>query len=1182
MGWIPLHVHSEYSTLDGAIKIKDYVDWADKHNLPAIAVTDHGFLSSIPALAKAIKAKAKYYKDNKTEWAGIKPIFGMEAYVDSVTNTGQKYHHMVILVRNRTGLNNLYRMSSMSYEENMKGKFGVIRPEWIKEYGEGLIFLSACMQGELPYLLRTGNDDKVPQFIDFMKGLDFFVELVDIGTPEQDALNARLSAVAEHYNLKAVVTPDAHYFAEDRWWYPTFWTSNRHFSDTYEEKFDDMSRMDLSLPLPEEMERKYPKEAANTCLVADMIEDVKIGFDKHMMPKLSVETDLRTTAEAGLEEKIRKYGLPRQEYTDRLNYELELLEKMGFSDYMLLVRDIVKTAREKSIYVGPGRGSAAGSLTAWALDITAVDPIRHGLMFERFINPGRTDSFPDIDIDIEHERREEVIETLKKKYGHNAVAGIITFSEYKIKNAVWDVLRAMFGKVEAGSDAEQFKKIVGEEIRQERDPETNTVKEEYIDEEAIYRRTADIMPREKAEEIIETAKKIISLHRSLGRHAAGIVITPGNTEDFCPTARVKSGDELVKITQFDMEGIDEVKLVKMDILGLKNLTAIREVYETARHFDKTVENPEDIYDFLNGARNLPEDRVKRMWAVISKKPDGVFQLFSWKAKQIVSRVKPTNVGELCDILALNRPGPLAKKLDEYYIEKKTPEDLNLPEIKEITADTRHVLIYQEQVMKVAQKIAGFSLADADTLRKVVGKKKPEEMKDQKEKFVKGAIENGYTAEQAEAIFSVIEKFAGYAFNKSHSMAYSYLTCITAWQKANYPAMWAKAFLNMKREKDKKESLGEQIDIANEICPVYGPQITKKDKTLGDAMEMRIIRQAGIDVPEKDSFWLKNSWALFFGLEDIYQVRKQVRKFANFPVPNNLRELWELAVKYRMTKSVFAPLFCLGVFDKALECGRDTVLLRAVMMLNKDEEAYERAKEAVYEIMPRIKKSPEEKLSGYFTFMSLFLLMISAGKYTETAEKILEIYARKADEDRFFEDPEFRNKCISVIYETEKQLLGDGLTVKWWDMAAESIKYRFTCFADCVQVMKLSKHSGIQDHLRSGFWTIGKAYVRDGRVKLVGRNGAAGYPVIFFINDEKAKQGIWAVKLRYDGKYFRYVKHIDIDPGSVHETDNALCYRDDRMPERLKTYIERNNPGLTSVKGIERLEDYVKGRPSCGF
>jgi len=265
-------------------------------------------------------------------------------------------------------------------------------------------------------------------------------------------------------------------------------------------------------------------------------------------------------------------------------------------------------------------------------------------------------------------------------------------------------------------------------------------------------------------------------------------------------------------------------------------------------------------------------------------------------------------------------------------------------------------------MKVAQKIAGFTLPEADDLRKAVGKKKREEMEKQKQKFISGAVKNGYTQEQAEAVFSVIEKFAGYAFNKSHSMAYSYLACVTVWQKANYPPVWAKAFLNMKREKDKKESLGEQIDVTNEICPVYGPQITKKDRTLGDAMEMRVVRQAGIDVSVKDSFLLRNSWAIFFGLEDIYQVRKQVRKYADFPVPGSLKELWENMTKHGMTKGVFAPLFSLGIFDRALECGRDPTLLRAVMMLDEDEEARRKAEEE-YRIWTELAK-PEEQDKEY--------------------------------------------------------------------------------------------------------------------------------------------------------------------------------------------------------------------------
>lgn len=1150
MGWIPLHVHSEYSTLDGAIKIKDYVDWAKKNGLPAIAVTDHGFLSAIPKFDKYAKAERS-----------VKPIFGMEAYVEPVTGTGQKYHHLVILARNQRGLSNLYRLSSMSFG-NMKGRFGIIKPEWLKEYGEGLIFLSACMQGELPYLLRRGDEEGALKFVDFMKGFDFFVELVDIGTKEQDDLNRKLKDMADRCGLMTVATPDAHYFAKDRWWYPTFWASNRHTSEGYEDRVADMARMDLSLPSPQYMLEKYGPAAENTALVANMVEDVRVSFPAHMMPKLSSSVDLKSLAERGLEEKIERYGLPKEEYRERLARELDIIGKLGFDDYMLLVHDIIETARKKDIYVGPGRGSAAGSLVAWAIGITAVDPIRHGLIFERFINPGRKD-FPDIDVDVEHTRREEVIEDLKNKYGHNAIAGIITFSQYRLRNAVGDVLRAMFDRVKSGSDVEQFKKIVGEEIKTKAEEETKAGEDrEYINEEAVYARTKDIMPREKAEEILETAKKIVSLHKNLGRHAAGIVITPGNVEDFCPTACVKSGKEYVRITQFDMSGIEAVKLIKMDILGLKNLTAVREAYETARKFDKDVERPEDIYDYLNGANNLPEDRVRRMWAVITRHPDGVFQLSSWKAKQIAGKIKPKNVSELCDILALNRPGPLANKLDEFYVQKNIPPELDLPALKEITRSTGYVLIYQEQIIETARKVAGFPLPKADDLRKAVGKKKQKEMEELKQEFVKGATSKGYTKEQAETIFSTIEKFAGYAFNKSHSMAYSYLACVTAWQKANYPPVWAKAFLNMKREKDKKEDLGDQIDIANEFCPIYGPQATRKDKTLGDLMEMRVVRQAGIDVSEKDSFLLKNSWALFLGLEDIYQVRKQVRKFSDFPLPESLKQLWELAVKHGMTKSILAPLFSLGVFDRALEGYGDPYLLRAVMMT--DEEIGEELREAVKAVMPRSKKPPEERLVGHFPFLSLLITAVEAKRYDEAIDRVAEMYARRADEDRFFEDVDYRNRCISAIYNTERQLLGEGLTVKWWDMAAEAVKYRFACFADHVYALTKSRDRGVQQMIRQGFWTIGKADKKYGRVKLLGRNGAAGFPVIFFA-DEGREQGVWAVKLKYDGRYFKCADCIRIEPGKTYETDSDLCYKDDRMPERLKEYVGRINPGRRALK-----------------
>jgi DNA polymerase-3 subunit alpha len=1158
LSWIPLHVHTEYSALDGAIKIERYIDWAVKNNVSSIAITDHGRLSGIPIFYDKIK---KLARDKNIK---IKPIYGMEAYTESVTGTGEKYHHMVMLARNEAGLKNLFTISNLSFENMYDGK-GIVKPEVLKEYKEGIIFLSACMQGELSFLLRNGEADKVKQFMDFMRDTEFFIELIDIGDPEQEELNGKLLDVSEKYKIPAVVTPDAHYFQEDKWWYPTLWASSWGSTlDQIEEKYG-LSKQDLSLPSPKDIEERYPAHIIkNTEMVADMVEDdIKIGFDKYMMPKLSHKADLRQIAESGLREKIKKFNLPEEEYSERLNHELEVITSLGFTDYMLLVKDVVQTARDKNIYVGPGRGSAAGSLVAWAIDITAVDPIRHGLLFERFINKDRK-GFPDIDIDIEHERREEVLEDLKIKYGRNSVAGIVTFSKYRLRAAVWDVLKAIYGRVEAGSEADKFKRIAGQEIRYEKREGSDEIVE-YMDEEAIIERTKDFFPEETAKKILETADKIVDLHKNLGRHAAGVVITPGDVEDFCPVMYVTSEGKKIKVTQFDMDGIDIIKLIKMDILGLKNLTFVKEVYETAKSFDKNAESPEDIYDYLNGLKNLPEDRVKRMWATICNKPEELFQIMATgKAKRIIRNVQPKNINELCDIIALNRPGPLSKNLDEHYSKMTIPEDLDVPEIKEITKDTRHVLIYQEQIMKTAQAVAGYSLSEADDLRRAVGKKKAEEMENQREKFISGAMEKGYSRERAEAIFSVIDKFAGYAFNKSHSMAYSYLSCVTAWQKANYPAIWAKAFLNMRRNKDKRESLGTYIDMASEFCHIYGPQLIKTDKTLRDAFEMRVIRQAGIPLKEKDAFLLKDSWYTFFGLRDIYDVRNKIEKFADFPVPNNPKELWESAVKYGMTKSVFASLFSLGVFDKALQgYGNDAALIRAVMMI--DDEISADFKKAVKAIMPRARKTPEEKLAGHFPFLSLFLLAIETKRYDEIIDEIALKYAEKANEERFYKDPEFRIKCLSVIYETEKQLLGDGLTVKWWDIAAESVLYRFSCFADSAYRIVYSKNEAARSVARE-MWVIGKASRRknDNAVFLSGRNGPAGRPVFFFINED-SEDGIWCVKLKHDGKYFQYVTHIEIEPGKIYETDSKFRHINEKMPLKLKEYIVSNSPDLKNIK-----------------
>lgn len=1148
--WIPLHVHSEFSALDGAIRIKDYVKWAQDYGVPAIAVTDHGNMSHVPAL------------DEKKQ--DIKPIYGMEAYCEPIALRDDKHYHLVILAKNKKGFSHLCRIASKSYR-NFTDKKPTIRKEDLES--DDLIILSACMQGELANIVKAKDEEALKRYLDFFRGKSFFMELIDISDPEQDEINGRIIEIAEKYGIPAVITPDAHYFPEDKEWYPALVASNwKTTVDNVLEKYN-MAEQDLSLPDPHTIQEKwesiYPEGITNTLVVADMVESFGIKEEDYRMPKLKAKADLRKIAEDAALAKISKYRLSKKDYINRLNSELDVIYSQGFADYMLLVYDIVKSAKEKGIYVGPGRGSAAGSLVAWALDITAVDPIKNGLLFERFINPERV-SLPDIDIDIEDERRDEVIEEIKQKYGAESVAGIANFSKYEYKQAVRDALRVYGVHMGIGSVGDAFAKLAGK-IYEENEEQT---------EEEIARKTLEkntFIPQETAEKALFAANRIKGLIRHYGRHAAGIVVTPGNIEDFCPTMTI--GKEY--ITQYDMHGLDHVKLVKMDILGLSTLYTVKDAYKTAKEYDLNVESPSDIYEFLNGYRELPREKADRTYGLMAEDPDSCFQLSSPGMKKLLRQIKPKDTEALSAILALYRPGPINSGMVDAYVNRESFFHGRVADkIKDILSPTNGVLIYQEQVMKIAEKIAGYTPGQADILRRAIGKKEKEDMEAERASFVLHAVKNGYDEKEANIVFDAIEKFAGYGFNKSHSMSYSYLAFVTAWYKANYGPAWTKANLKTKIKRERREDVGLYIEDAMRFCNVYPAKVIASDKTIGDALDIRLVRQSGINVSNMESFWCRNSWALMLGIRDITGIKDKIAGYADMPIPKDMKELLSLCVKYKVPKSIFVPLFATGFFDMVLEKYHESpVLLRSILLddFNVNGLIMEKTKEIVTKIMPRGKKDPMERLTGHALFLSLLLFVIEKGKTDDdivsAMEDVIALFA-KADTGQFNTDTNFRLKTLLSIYEIEKQFFGEGITIKWWNMAAESVLYRFFGFADETDVIRkfMSQKRNYEDVKevisKEGVWLIGKVgnvFFRNGKPITVISGKYPNYKAPLFVNHKIEDRGCVAVKVKFENNFFNYVDHKPIVLGQVNELDSRFVYMDQKAPENVRKYIETISP-----------------------
>ncbi len=767
--FVHLHNHTEYSLLDGAIRVSDLVNKASELDMPAVAITDHGVLYGV----------IEFYRQARKN--KIKPIIGCEVYLTPGSrfdkNTRERYH-LVLLARNNEGYHNLIKIVSKSWLEGFYYKPRVDR-DLLYEHREGLICLSACLQGEIPRQILNKNKEKVEEIIRDYTAIfgreNFFLELQDHHLPEQKKVNSKLIQLSTKLDIPLVVTNDVHYF-------------NREDADLHDvllalqtgKTVEDENRMrfpndNFYFKDGDEMKALFPElESAweNTQKIAENCE-VKIDFNQFYLPDYPEQKEAESPAEllrnkcrSGLE---KKGLLGDKEAEERLEYELGIIEEMGYVAYFLIVQDFIEYAENNGIRVGPGRGSAAGSLVSYLLGITKINPLKYGLLFERFLNPERI-TMPDIDIDFD-ERRDEIIEYVRKRYGQEKVAQIGTFGTMAARAAVRDVGRVLnvpYKKVDRLAKMIPGKPGI-------------TLDEALKDSEKLagyYQRD------EQVKKIIDFARGLEGMPRHISTHAAGVIIGPEELINIIP---LQFKDESV-ITQLTMDELEDLGLLKMDFLGLRNLTVIG---KTLKLIEKNRDKKVDI-------DNIPLDDPAVYKTLQQGNTLGVFQMESYLFQDLNRRLRPTEFKDLIALLALGRPGPLGSNLVDDYIKsshgEKKPEYLH-PRLKPILEETFGLILYQEQVMQIASDLAGYSLGEADILRRGMGKKKKELVARERERFVKRAAGNGIDREIAHAIYDQMEYFAGYGFNKSHSAAYALVAYQTAYLKVNYPVEFMAAILS---------------------------------------------------------------------------------------------------------------------------------------------------------------------------------------------------------------------------------------------------------------------------------------------------------------------------------------------------------------------------------------------------
>ncbi len=908
MSFVHLHVHSEYSLLDGVPKINEIVEKAKEYGMPACALTDHGALFGV----------IEFYKYALLN--GIKPIIGIEMYISKGSRfekaggiSGSNYH-ILLLAQNYKGYKNLLKLSTLSYLEGFYYK-PRIDMEILRKYSEGLIILTGCLKSHIPSLIISGKKEEAErvlrEYIDIFGKENVYLELMDVDLKENIEVNNTLLEFSKKYDLKCVATNDVHFLnKEDHELHEILLAvqTNKTLKDKERFKFE---TREVYFKRKEEMEERFshvPDAIKNTLEVAEKCNVVlELGKKLHL-PKFEIPSNfssnyeyLKYLAESGLQKKFSK-EIPLK-YKERLHYELEIIKKLSFEGYFLIIKDIVDFAKSKGIKVGPGRGSSVSSLVLYSLDVTNVDPIKYGLYFERFLNPERI-SPPDVDVDFEDKRRDEVIEYVREKYGENSVSQIITFGRMNARQALKDVARVMGLSFQ---EADEISKLVNFPSLEETYNE-NPLFRNLIESKNIYKK------------IFEYAKKIEGHARHASVHASGVVIAPTDLTEFVPLYKEPGG---VVCTQYDMESLEMIGLIKMDFLGLKTLSIICQVEEMVKK-----ENP----DF--SIEKIPLND-KKTFALLQKgETIGVFQLESVGMREILKRMKPEKFEDLIVTLSLYRPGPLGSlNVNEFIVRKhgQVPVTYPHPLLENVLKETYGLILYQEQVMKIASEIAGFSMGKADILRRAMGKKEIEKMLEQEKDFIEGAKKKGVPPEVAKDIFETIKPFAGYGFNKAHSASYALISYQTAYLKAHYPLFFMCATLSneMKNSDKLSKFVNEAKRMGIEILP---PDINESEEEFKIVGENKILFGLG---------GIKNVGEA--AIKAIIEARKK-GKFKSF-------DDFLLRVSSKScNKKVIEALIYSGAFDK-ISPDRKKLLL-------KIEEGDIKVSASLFESSPVLEKSGE--------------------------------------------------------------------------------------------------------------------------------------------------------------------------------------------------------------------------------
>jgi DNA polymerase-3 subunit alpha len=937
--FIHLHLHTQYSLLDGACRLNELLNLANLYKMDSLAITDHGNMFGV----------VEFYQE--AQKAGIKPIIGCEVYVapksrleKTLQGLDEASYHLILLARDEVGYQNLMKLVSLGYLEGF-----YYRPRIDKEilatYSKGLIGLSACLKGEIAVLLQQNrfNDAlKVADDYSQLLGKDnYYLELQENLIPEQKITNRGLIKISQELNLPLVATNDVHYLKKEH--------AKSHevlLCIQTQTTLDDPNRLrfqtdEFYFKSPQEMKelfKEVPEAIANTLEIASRC-NLELDFSKIHLPKYeppegkTKEEFLQELCEQGLKNRFKEVT---REIKERLEHELKIIKDMGFTSYFLIVSNFIHYAKEKGIPVGPGRGSAAGSLVSYLLGITDINPLKYGLLFERFLNPERL-GLPDIDIDFCYERRQEVIDYVTRKYGQENVAQIITFGTMQARAVVRDVGRVMGMSY---ADVDRIAKMIP--------PDPSITLKNALESESelknLYKNDPQIT------RLIDTALQLEGLNRHASVHAAGVVIADKPLDNYM--ALFKSQDEQIT-TGYSMAALEKIGLLKVDFLGLRTLTVINETIKLVKATQGKIIDIE----------NIPLDDSKTYKLLASAKTQGVFQVESSGMRDLLKKLEPERFEDLIALLALYRPGPIGSGMLDDFIQRRhnrIPLKYDHEKLETILKETYGIIVYQEQIMQIASSLGGFSLAQADLLRRAMSKKIPEVMEKQRKNFILGCIKNNIKESIANKIFNLIEYFSGYGFNKAHSSAYALVSYRTAYLKANFPVEFMTALLTSERDNTDKivEYVNEAVRMGLKILP---PDINESDALFKIVDEKTIrfgllaIKNVGVGAVE--SILEARKAGQFNSLQDLC-VRIDSR-LVNRKVLESLIKCGALDCFQMSRAAMVAGL------DKILEIASKTARERAkgqLSFFDLDLEENGFTKKAVD--LPQIKEWPQPQLLAF--------------------------------------------------------------------------------------------------------------------------------------------------------------------------------------------------------------------------